>query len=376
MLCVPAYFNDHQRAAMREAGKLAGLEVLRIFNEPSAVSLAFGFGKGLARKRLLVYDLGGGTFDASVVEVQGDDLEVVSTGGDNFLGGMDFDARVAEQFWRELSRDEASELEHTPLTGQRVRDAAEQAKIALSDVEAVPVNVPFATARSDGTPVDLRTELHRDQLEALTSDLVERTADVTRAVLEAAGLSPQSLDEVILVGGQSRAPLVRRKLEAALGLTVRSEVDAQNAVAIGAAILGHALVQAEKGKRGVTLSEVLSAPIGFALKNGAFRRVLEKNNRLPAEKTVTLPIAEGGTLGIAVFQGGSAVADENEYLGSLTASSERAGELEVRFQVSPDGTLEVTAAAPGGKKAGIALSTADASDEVREALLAAAPLPG
>lgn len=374
VLCVPAYFNDHQRSAMREAGAQAGLEVVRIFNEPSAVALAFGYGKGLARKRVLIYDLGGGTFDASVVEVTGDDLEVISTGGDNFLGGMDFDARVADELGRSLGDAAGQVAEGIPA--QRIRDAAEQAKIALSAVERVPVHVPFASTGPDGAPLDLRTELGRARLEELTADLVERTIEVTSAVVESAGLTPQAIDEVILVGGQSQAPLVRRRVEEALGKQVRTDVDAQNAVAVGAAILGHAILQRERGKAGVTLSEVLSAPVGFMVKGGGFRRVLEKNNRLPAEKTVTVPAREHQAVTLSVFQGVAAQAEDNEYLGSLTAEGNRTGEVQVRFAVSSDGTLEVSATSTTGRKLVAAMSTADASDEARAALYASAPLPG
>ncbi|MHB8874942.1 MAG: TIGR02266 family protein, partial [Myxococcaceae bacterium] len=235
VLCVPAYFNDHQRAAMLDAGKLAGLDVLRLLNEPSAVALAFGHGRGLARKRILVYDLGGGTFDASVVELTGDDLEVVTTGGDNFLGGLDFDVRLAQQLSLKLPEEVRARVDESQLSAQRILDAAEQAKIALSDVESCPVRVPYALTRDDGSPVDLDAVVTRVGLEEVTADLVERTIEVTSAVLEAGGLKPQGLDEVLLVGGQSRAPLVRRRIEEVLGKRVRADVDPHGAVAMGAA---------------------------------------------------------------------------------------------------------------------------------------------
>ncbi|MFZ5469783.1 MAG: TIGR02266 family protein [Myxococcota bacterium] len=376
VLCVPAYFNDHQRAAMIDAGRRAGLEVLRVLNEPSAVALAFGYGRGLARKRILVYDLGGGTFDASVLELTGDDLEVVTTGGENFLGGLDFDLRLAERLSLSLPEEERAQVSGSLLALQRIRDAAEQAKITLSDVEKTSVHVPFAATRGDGSPVDLSVEVARNTLEEVTQDLVERTVEVTQAVLEAGGVTPHMLDEVLLVGGQSRAPLVRRRLEAFLNKPARTDVDPHSAVALGAAILGHALLLKEKGKAGVSLSEVLSAPIGFAVRGGAMRRVLERNTRLPAEKTVSLPVQNGQTMGVAVFQGGSPLAEENEYLGALRVTAQKSGDLSLRFTVSPDGRLDIAAAVPGGSSSRLSLATTDAGEATVSGLLAQAPLPG
>ncbi len=376
VLCVPAYFTDHQRAAMREAGRLAGLEVVRIFNEPSAVALAFGHGKALPRKRILVYDLGGGTFDATVVEVTGDELEAVANGGDNFLGGMDFDARIARFVSQRFEADQKVPLNVSPISALRLRDAAERAKIALSETESSTLELAGAALRADGSTVDLKLELTRAELETLTADLVDRTLQVTRDVLASANLSPQSLDEVLLVGGQSRAPLVRKKVEELVARPVRTDVDAQAAVALGAAILGHAFLEAAKGKPGVALSEVLSAPIGIATRNGGMRRVLERNTRLPAEKTILLPARSGETIGVAVFQGAAERAEDNEYLGCLNATLDKTGEVAVRFSLASDGTLALTAAGPGGRGAQVTITTDDASDELRAALYASAPLPG
>ena len=372
VLCVPAWYSDHQRGAVLEAGRLAGLDVLRILNEPSAVALAFGYGRGLARKRLLVYDLGGGTFDASVVEMTGDDLEVVSTGGDNFLGGIDFDERVADALAGTLPDPLRLRLEESRVSWERVRDAAEVAKIALSDQDTASVHLPFAVTDEGGAPVDLRATVTRAQIEQLTADLVERTCEVTRVVLEVGRVNAAALDEVLLVGGQSRAPLVRQRLQALLGRPPRTDVDPQGAVALGAAIFGHSLVQRERGKAGVSLSEVLSAPIGVAVKGGGFLRVLERNTRLPAEKTLTIPVTDR-PVEVAVFQGTNPRADENEYLGALHARVDKPGELLLRFAVSADGRLEVGAV---GRKGTASFSTADASDELRAHLYATAPLPG
>lgn len=376
VLCVPAWYTDHQRAALLDAGKLAGLEVLSILNEPSAVALAFGFGRGLARKRVLVYDLGGGTFDASVVEITGDDLEAVSTGGDNFLGGMDFDARLADALIGTMDDGPRQQLLGSAMSIERVRDAAELAKISLSEKESAPVHVPFATIDPAGNPVDLRVDVERGFLESATRDLVERTGQVTQAVLEAGRIQAQSLDEVLLVGGQSRAPAVRTYLESVLGRPARTDIDPAGAVALGAALLGHALVQKEKGKRGLSLAEVLSAPIGVAVKGGGFRRILERNTRLPAEKALTLPVQANQVLRFAVMQGMSVRADENEYLGALSVNAERAGELNIRFAVSTDGRLSLSATTPTGKQTAVEFSTTEASEAVQAQLLADSPLPG
>ena len=376
VLCVPAWYTDHQRAAVLTAGQLAGLDVVSILNEPSAVALAFGYGRGLARKRVLVYDLGGGTFDASVVEITGDDLEAVSTGGDNFLGGMDFDARLADALIGTMDEEPKAQLLASRMTVERVRDAAEVTKIALSEKELAPVHVPFASMDARGNPVDLKVEVERGFLESATQDLVERTGQVTQAVLDAAKLSPQSLDEVLLVGGQSRAPAVRAHLERILGRPGRTDVDPAGAVALGAALLGHSLVQRERGKRGLSLAEVLSSPIGVAVKGGGFRRILERNTRLPAEKSLTLPVQAQQTLKFAVMQGTSTRAEENEYLGALSLQSERAGEMNVRFSVSADGRLSLSATTPTGKQAEVHFATSEASDAAQAQLLAESPLPG
>lgn len=376
VLCVPAWYTDHQRAAVLASGQLAGLEVLSILNEPSAVALAFGYGRGLARKRVLVYDLGGGTFDASVVEITGDDLEAVSTGGDNFLGGMDFDARLADALIGTMDEGPKQQLLSSRMTIERVRDAAEVTKIALSDKELAPVHVPFATVDANGTPVDLKVEVERGFLESATQDLIERTGQVTQVVLEAAKLTPQSLDEVLLVGGQSRAPAVRRHLEKVLGRAGRTDIDPAGAVALGAALLGQSLVQKERGKRGLSLAEVLSSPIGVAVKGGGFRRILERNTRLPAEKSLTLPVLANQALKFAVMQGTSPRAEENEYLGALSLQSERAGEMSVRFAVTADGRLSLSATTPTGKQAEVHFATSEASEEAQARLLSESPLPG
>jgi molecular chaperone DnaK len=236
------------------------------------------------------------------------------------------------------------------------------------------VHVPFASSRDDGSPIDLRTEITRQTLDRLTTDLVDRTLATTGAVLEAAGLTAQQLDDVLMVGGQSLAPLVRQRLKVELGREPRSDVDPHAAVALGAAILGHATVRAERGRSGITLSEILSLPIGIALRDGGLRRVLERTTPLPAEKTLSIPVNAGVPVGIAVFQGEAPRAEDNEYLGSLHLAASVSGDATLRFRVGADGRLHVVAHAPGSREEAV-LATGDAADDVRAQLFAHAPLP-
>ncbi|HYO72845.1 MAG TPA: Hsp70 family protein, partial [Archangium sp.] len=369
VLCVPAHFDDRQRAAMREAGSLAGLDVLRILNAPSAAALAFGHERGLARKRLLVVELGGGGLDVSVVQLTGDDLEVITTGGDPTVGGMDFDARIAEALASELQAQGLPRPEH-PADWLPLLTAAEAAKVALSERDEVSFPLP-------GTQAPF--SLNRERLEALTADLVQRITLVVRHVLESSALSPQGLDEVLLLGGQGRSPLVRRRLEESLGVPVRADMqsthDATHSVALGAALLGQGLLDAAAGKPGATVSEVLSVPIGVAERGGTLRRVLERNTRLPAEKTLGLPV-QPGPLTLALFQGPSPVAAENEYLGTLAFSIERAGEAEVHFSLSQDGILSLAATLPGVKRHAVTLALDMPEDAELEAVMARSPLEG
>jgi molecular chaperone DnaK (HSP70) len=352
VLCVPAHFDARQRAVLREAAERAGLNVLRVLNAPAAATLAYGHGRGLARKRVLVIDLGGGGLEVSVIQVTGDDLEVVTTGCEPMLGGMDFDARIAEALSAESSLDLNS-----------LRMAAETAKIALSEREEA--SVPL---RGGG-----QTSLSRERVEALTADLAQRVTEVTREVLESSSLTPQGLDAVLLVGGQSRAPLVRRRLEESLGVQVRSDVDPLGAVALGAALLGRSLLESESGKPGATVSDVLSVPLGVAERGGTIRRVFERNTRLPAEKTLVLPVTPG-PLALALFQGLSPLTAENEYLGALHFQLERAGEAELHFSLSQDGTLSLSASLPGARpKQPVALATEELDDATRDALIARSP---
>nr|WP_255671292.1 TIGR02266 family protein [Corallococcus sp. AS-1-6] len=362
VLCAPSHFTERQRAALREAATMAGLDVSRVLTNSAAAALAYAHGRGLARKRVLVVDLGGGGLEVCVVQVTGDDLEVVTTGGDPTLGGMDFDGRIAEALVSDLAEQGHPRPEHL-LDWGPLRTLAESTKETLSTQDSVDVTLPTGPG----------PKLDRERVEALTADLAQRVVSVTREVLESNALSPQGLDAVLLVGGQSRSPLVRRRLEESLGVPVRDDVDARTAVVRGAALLGHALLLSETGKPAASVSEVLTAPIGVAEDAGTFRRVLERNTRLPTAKTLVIPVTVPGPLTLAFFQGTAATATENEWLGALTLTVERPGEVEVHLELSTDGTLAFSATLPGAKRQPVTLATEDLDDASRDALIARSP---
>ncbi|WP_223646847.1 Hsp70 family protein [Corallococcus sp. EGB] len=363
VLCAPSHFTERQRAALREAATMAGLDVPRVLTNSAAAALAYAHGRGLARKRVLVVDLGGGGLEVCVVQVTGDDLEVVTTGGDPTLGGMDFDSRIAEALVSDASEQGHPRPEH-PLDWGPLRTLAQSTKESLSTRNTVDVTLPTGPGPT----------LDRERVEALTADLAQRVVSVTREVLESNALSPQGLDAVLLVGGQSRAPLVRRRLEESLGVPVREDdVDARTAVVRGAALLGHALLLSETGKPAASVSEVLTAPIGVAEDAGTFRRVLERNTRLPTAKTLVIPVTAPGPLALAFFQGTAATAVENEWLGALTLTVERPGEVEVHLELTTDGALSFSATLPGAKRQPVTLATEDLDDASRDALIARSP---
>ncbi|NMO14740.1 Hsp70 family protein [Pyxidicoccus fallax] len=365
VISAPTHFTDRQRAALREAATLAGLDAQRILTAPAAAALAYGHGRGLARKRVLVVDLGGGGLEVCVVQVTGDDLEIVTTGGDATVGGMDFDARIAEALASDLADQGVPRPQHVMDWGP-LRTAAESTKVALSEQEQVDVPLSFGTV----------PPFTRERVEALTADLAQRVTTVVREVLESNALSPQGLDAVLLVGAQSRSPLVRRRLEESLGVPVRDDVDPSGAVALGTALLGQALLLAEAGKPAASVSEVLSSPIGVAERGGTLRRVLERNTRLPTSKTLVLPVAAPGPLELALFQGPSPLASENEYLGRLHFPVDRPGEVELHFALSVDGVLSLEATLPGAKRKPVSLAAEDLDDAERDALIARSPLAG
>jgi molecular chaperone DnaK len=371
VVTVPAHYDDHQRNAVRKAGRLAGLRVERIVNEPSAAALAYGHGKALAA-RVLVYDLGGGTFDASVVDIRGDAFEVVSTGGDTFLGGLDFDAQLVDHLVFRFMEEHGFAPPEDRAAWQRIRDAAEETKIALSTRERAIAHVPYLCKGPDGAEVDLSVEVTRAELEALTERLVDRTLEVCRDVLAAKGLGPADVAEVLLVGGQSRMPLVRRKVTAEFGREPSAAVHPDEAVALGAAFLGESL-----GRSGsLVLVDALAIGIGVGLPGGRMAAVLPRNTSLPAKKVYELATTRDGQaeLELHVFQGNSPKASECEYLGTvnfrgLPARPKGAVKVSVEFALGAEGLLTVTGTeAEGGRASVVHLATRDTPEALREKL--------
>jgi molecular chaperone DnaK len=371
VVTVPAYYNDHQRNAVCEAGRLAGLEVERIVNEPTAAALAFGHGKGLD-ERVLVYDLGGGTFDASVLEIQGDVYEVVSTGGDTFLGGVDFDAQLVDHLVFRFMEEHGFAPPEDPIAWQRIRDAAEEVKVALSSGERAVAHVPFLSRTADGREVALRLEVTRAELEALTERLVDRTLEVCREVLAAKGLRAADVDEVLLVGGQSRMPLVWRKVAAEFGKQPNKSVHPDEAVALGAALLAESFGRIDS----VVLIDALAMGIGVGLPGGRMVPVLPRNAALPAKKSYELATTKDGQteLELQVFQGDSAKVTECEYLGAVRLPGipprpKGAVKVAIEFAVGAEGLLTVTARdVESGRTAAVRLATVDTPDSLRQKL--------
>ncbi|HET9594980.1 MAG TPA: Hsp70 family protein [Anaeromyxobacteraceae bacterium] len=363
VVSVPAYYNDNQRQAVKEAGRLAGFDVKRIVNEPTAAALAYGFNRGLDQK-VLVYDLGGGTFDVSVLQLSGNVFEVLATGGDTFLGGVDFDYRiidfVLEGFWREHRVDLAS----SPIAMQRIKSAAEAAKIDLTLIPNAGIELPYIEEKK-GKPLDLRVALSRQQLDDLTVDLVDRTFEICDRVLSEKGLRPSEIDEVILVGGQSRMPLVQQKIQRHFGKPPRKGVHPDECVALGAALLGDSLDQIDS----VTLVDVLSMPIGVATVQNRFRRVLEKNNAIPCSRSFRLPPPRepGQPIELDIYQGESDDIVDNEFLGSIRLPAAATGRR-VDFKLDEECLLKVTFDDPAQGMRAIDFATRDTPEALRRAL--------
>jgi molecular chaperone DnaK len=344
VITVPAYYNERQREAVRQAGALAGLQVERIVNEPTAAALAYAYGRRL-RQRVLVYDLGGGTFDASILELQENVYEVISTGGDTFLGGVDFDDRIVARLLEIYEKQVGQPFDGDHVALSRLIDAAERTKCALSERQEFHIHLPFI-AMKDGQPVALDTTLTRAEVVELVRPLVERTLDVCREVLAAKGLTPQDLDEVILVGGQSRMPLVHELVRGYFDRAPSRSVHPDEAVAIGAALLAHTLSTAE----GVVLIDVLPMSIGIATPEGTVRPVFERNTPLPSRKNYALATTRDGQteFELTVVQGDAPVADDCEYLGTVRLDNLPSGprgmvKIAVGFELGAESLLTVTA---------------------------------
>jgi molecular chaperone DnaK len=375
VITVPAYYNERQRAAVRTAGALAGLHVERILNEPTAAALAYAFGRHV-NQRVLVYDLGGGTFDASVLELSDNVYEVVSTGGDTFLGGVDFDNRIVDRLlalWREQT---GRDFDGDRVALSRLVDAAERAKCALSERSEFPVQLPFL-AMKDGHPVSLDARLGRDEVVKLVEPLVDRTLTVCREVLAARSLAPGDIDEVLLVGGQSRMPLVHEKVGAFFGRAPSRAVHPDEAVAVGAALLAYSLGSAE----GVVLIDVLPMSIGIGLPGGRVKTIIERNTPLPARKQYGLATSRDGQteFELVVYQGEGATAAEREYLGTLRLTGLPPGprgmvKIAVTFELGAECLLTVTARElNSGRQVQSVMSTQEGPNAARRRLEQADP---
>jgi molecular chaperone DnaK len=361
VISVPAYYNDNQRNAVKEAGILAGFSVKRIVNEPTAAALAYGLNRGFDHK-VLVYDLGGGTFDVSVLQLHGNVMEVLATGGDTFLGGVDFDNRIIDFVLEEFRNQTKIDLTQSPIAMQRIKNAAEAAKIDLSLLSNVVIELPFVTERK-GKPVDLRIPLSRERVNTLVMDLVEKTFQLVERVLGEKNLPRNEIQEVLLVGGQTRMPLVQGKAHQFFGKPPRKGVHPDESVALGAALLAESMQEIDS----VTLVDALSMPIGFAMAGGRFRKVIEKNTQIPSKSSFRLPPArEGKGLELDIFQGDSDRIIDNEYLGTLKFPLEVAGQR-VNFILDEECLLHVTIENASGETREVMLATRDTPDALKVA---------
>jgi molecular chaperone DnaK len=361
IISVPAYYNDNQRNAVKEAGRLAGFNVKRIVNEPTAAALAYGLNRGFDHK-VLVYDLGGGTFDVSVLQLHGNVMEVLATGGDTFLGGVDFDNRIIDFVLEEFRNETKIDLTQSPIAMQRIKSAAEAAKIDLSLLSNVVIELPYITDRK-GKPVDLRIPLSRERVNGLVMDLVDRSFELVERVLGEKGLLRTDVQEILLVGGQTRMPLVQGKAHQFFGKPPRKGVHPDESVALGAALLAESMQEIDS----VTLVDALSMPIGFAVSGGRFRKVIEKNTQIPSQRSFRLPPARSGQgLELDVFQGDSDRIIDNEYLGTLRFPAEAAGQR-VNFNLDEECLLHVTIEGISGEVREVMLATHDTPDALKTA---------
>ncbi len=345
VITVPAYFNDSQRQATKDAGKIAGLEVLRIINEPTAAALAYGMEKKKTGT-VAVYDLGGGTFDVSVLEIGDGVFEVKSTNGDTFLGGEDFDARIMDFLCDEFKKEQGIDLRQDRLALQRLKEAAEKAKIELSSSVQTEVNLPFITADQTG-PKHLSVKLSRAKLESLVEDLIQRTVEPCKKALKDAGLKPSDIQEVILVGGMTRMPKVIETVKEVFGREPHRGVNPDEVVAVGAAIQGGVL----KGDvKDVLLLDVTPLSLGIETLGGVFTRLIDRNTTIPTKKSQVFSTAEDGqnAVTIRVFQGEREMAADNKLLGQfdlvgIPPAPRGIPQIEVTFDIDANGIVSVTA---------------------------------
>ncbi|SPX80996.1 molecular chaperone DnaK [Moraxella ovis] len=357
VVTVPAYFNDAQRQATKDAGRIAGLDVKRIINEPTAAALAFGLDKKEGDRTIAVYDLGGGTFDVSIIEIADVDgeqqFEVLSTNGDTFLGGEDFDIALIDYLVDEFKKEQNVNLKGDPLAMQRLKEAAEKAKIELSSSTSTEVNLPYITADASG-PKHLVITISRAKLEALTEELVARTIAPCKIALEDAGLSAGDIDDVILVGGQSRMPLVQQKVQEFFGKEPRKDVNPDEAVAMGAAIQGAVL---SGDKKDVLLLDVTPLTLGIETMGGVMTAIIEKNTMIPTKKSQVFSTAADNqpAVTIKVYQGERKVAGHNKLLGEfdltdIPPAPRGVPQIEVTFDINADGIMNISAKDKGTGK--------------------------
>ena len=352
VITVPAYFNDAQRQATKDAGKIAGLEVLRIINEPTAAALAYGMDKRDG-KTIAVYDLGGGTFDISVLEIGDGVFEVKSTNGDTFLGGEDFDMRMVEYFAAEFKKEQGIELKNDKLALQRLKEAAEKAKIELSSSQQTEINLPFITADATG-PKHLTMKLTRAKFESLVDDLVQRTVAPCKAALKDAGITAGEIDEVVLVGGMSRMPKVQEIVKQLFGKEPHKGVNPDEVVAMGAAIQAGVL---QGDVKDVLLLDVTPLSLGIETLGGVFTRLIDRNTTIPTKKSQTFSTAEDAqqAVTIRVAQGEREMASDNKLLGQfdlvgIPPAPRGVPQIEVTFDIDANGIVQVSAKDKGTGK--------------------------
>ncbi len=349
VVTVPAYFNDRQRQAVKAAGHIIGLDVLRIINEPTAAALAFGVGRGLQQETVAIYDLGGGTFDISIIEIRDRVFEVKATGGDIFLGGVDFDNRIIEWALEQFEKQHKDvDLRHDPIAMQRIKDLAERSKIDLTDRKECAFNIPFITMTPAGQPLDIDLRLSRDVLEGRTQDLIDRTIEVCRRVCDDAGMNPRQVDNVLLVGGMTRMPAVQKAVTQFFEQQPSKQVNPDEAVAIGAAMFAYSLEDDSNLK--VQVLDVIPMAIGIENASGELYSVFGRNESVPNLKQVTFTTSVDNQqdLRMRIFQGDRAVARENSLLGEFTFSGIRLAEagavrVQVDFNLTQDGILSMAA---------------------------------